>query len=182
MYEGDALRFSVYHCKKPENRCSSITTHQDHKSYFIRVIAYTECLYLVSKVLMYLAISAARVGEVKIGVQLWYSCLKISSQVLYLCWGWKLLLIEFDIGKGWARDKRTEMKGFRVMCKWGVVTSHFELGTRRYLCSTRSVYCSPPAVNCTPATSPLLLVIVPIHHPAGSPSLWGRRAWDMGSK
>ena len=23
VHEGDALRFSVYHCKKPENRCSS---------------------------------------------------------------------------------------------------------------------------------------------------------------
>ena len=22
VHEGDALRFSVYHCKKPENRCS----------------------------------------------------------------------------------------------------------------------------------------------------------------
>ena len=25
VHEGDALRFSVYHCKKPENRCSSYT-------------------------------------------------------------------------------------------------------------------------------------------------------------
>ena len=24
VHEGDALRFSVYHCKKPENRCSML--------------------------------------------------------------------------------------------------------------------------------------------------------------
>ena len=50
--------------------------------------------------------------------------------------------MEFDIGKGWAREIG-EMKGFIVRSG----DTHFELGTRRYLCSTRSVYCSPPAVN-----------------------------------
>ena len=24
VHEGDALRFSVYHCKKPENRCNQV--------------------------------------------------------------------------------------------------------------------------------------------------------------
>ena len=41
VHEGDALRFSVYHCKKPENRCNSkVTCYNTEEVYQVRSISY----------------------------------------------------------------------------------------------------------------------------------------------